>query len=198
MRFFVVPERDGDDFATVVNSLRDSRPGHEHRRSRRLCRRWGSLCLRLCLVSWQGFQGTQTRYCCCCSYDYDYYGEDDNNSSSRCHNDNDHSNSYNNNNNNFLLDAERAGSAHSGRIVSALAPDCTGNERGRTAHWPSQGSSEPCFATKFVLSFLGIVRPVRLRCSKRLTRLDCLSANFCTGSLMPYCLYRSAVLVCVN
>ena len=144
MRFFVVPERDGDDFATVVNSLRDSRPGHEHRRSRRLCRRWGSLCLRLCLVSWQGFQGTQTRYCCCCcSYDYDYYGEDDNNSSSRCHNDNDHSNSYNNNNNNFLLDAERAGSAHSGRIVSALAPDCTGDERGRTARWPTRGSSEP-------------------------------------------------------
>ena len=28
VRFFVVPERDGDDFATVVNSLRDSRPGH--------------------------------------------------------------------------------------------------------------------------------------------------------------------------
>ena len=50
----------------------------------------------------------------------------------------------------ILLDAERAGSAHGGRIVSALAPDCTGYEHGRTACWPTQEKKEPFSSTKLV------------------------------------------------
>ena len=58
-------------------------------------------------------------------YDYDYdYDYDD-------YYDYDYDYNYNNF---IILDTERAGSANCGRIVFALAPDCTGYERWRTAY----------------------------------------------------------------